>query len=280
MWSYEPRFDSGTVPVCEKSEHRFPVPPHLHCGIEIIYVIKGSLTAVVLSGGEELAELAAVPGEALLFGSNTVHMTKEFSADCVHYVAHIPPNCLPGQAIPPPGTAYLRPAKDRDCVLRGLLAHMERLSSEHSDAEGVLLSSLAAPAVMLLRRWLEDSAAEVRAELCEIDMINYIVRDFRNPELSQNRLTEMFGYSPKRLSELFTARFGMNVRAYVNRLRIEDAKYRLLDTGESVETVGRTVGYDCQRTFLRVFREQTGMTPTEYRQNAEAKQNVERRTLT
>jgi transcriptional regulator GlxA family with amidase domain len=63
----------------------------------------------------------------------------------------------------------------------------------------------------------------------------------------------------------FTQATGLAPIAYVQRLRIEDAKRRLERTDASVDDVSWRVGYEDAAFFRRLFKRTTGMTPGAYR---------------
>jgi transcriptional regulator GlxA family with amidase domain len=63
----------------------------------------------------------------------------------------------------------------------------------------------------------------------------------------------------------FVSSTGLTPIAYVQRLRIEDAKRRLERTSASVEEVSWRVGYEDAAFFRRLFRRTTGMAPGAYR---------------
>ncbi len=63
----------------------------------------------------------------------------------------------------------------------------------------------------------------------------------------------------------FTAATGVAPIAYVQRLRIEDAKRRLERTDMPVDEVSWRVGYEDAAFFRRLFRRTTGMAPGAYR---------------
>jgi transcriptional regulator GlxA family with amidase domain len=63
----------------------------------------------------------------------------------------------------------------------------------------------------------------------------------------------------------FTAATGLSPLAYVQRLRIEDAKRRLERTDTAIEKIGWQVGYEDPAFFRRVFKRATGLTPGTYR---------------
>lgn len=63
----------------------------------------------------------------------------------------------------------------------------------------------------------------------------------------------------------FTAATGLAPIAYVQRLRIEDAKRRLERTDASVDEIAWRVGYEDPAFFRRLFKRTTGLAPGAYR---------------
>ena len=63
----------------------------------------------------------------------------------------------------------------------------------------------------------------------------------------------------------FTSATGLTPIAYVQHLRIEDAKRRLERTDASVEQISWQVGYEDPAFFRRLFRRTTGLAPGAYR---------------
>lgn len=58
---------------------------------------------------------------------------------------------------------------------------------------------------------------------------------------------------------------GLTPIAYIQRLRIEDAKRRLERTDASVDDISWRVGYEDAAFFRRLFKRTTGLTPSAYR---------------
>ena len=65
----------------------------------------------------------------------------------------------------------------------------------------------------------------------------------------------------------FTNATGLTPIAYVQRLRIEDAKRRLERTEASVDEISWQVGYEESAFFRRLFKRTTGLTPGAYRRH-------------
>ncbi len=73
------------------------------------------------------------------------------------------------------------------------------------------------------------------------------------------------GLPERTFKRRFTAATGLSPIAYVQRLRIEDAKRRLERTEASVDEISWKVGYEEPAFFRRLFRRLTGLAPGAYR---------------
>ncbi|MBY5721797.1 helix-turn-helix domain-containing protein [Rhizobium leguminosarum] len=83
-----------------------------------------------------------------------------------------------------------------------------------------------------------------------------------------NPLEEMVkqaGLTERTFKRRFTQATGMSPIAYVQRLRIEEAKRRLERTEASVDEISWQVGYEESAFFRRLFRRITGLAPGGYR---------------
>jgi transcriptional regulator GlxA family with amidase domain len=76
---------------------------------------------------------------------------------------------------------------------------------------------------------------------------------------------------PKRtFDRRFKGATGYSPLAYVQAMRIEEAKH-LLETGDqAVDAIGRMVGYEDVSSFRRLFRRNAGMSPAAYRRKFQA----------
>lgn len=82
--------------------------------------------------------------------------------------------------------------------------------------------------------------------------------------ISLNALSESLGVSVNTAMHVFRNNVGMGIIAYFNKLKIEKAM-QLIDEGElSFRTISECLGFESPEYFSRVFKKQTGMTPTDY----------------
>lgn len=92
----------------------------------------------------------------------------------------------------------------------------------------------------------------------------YLENNFQEP-FTMDAMARSLGVSKEHLSRLFSKKIGVPFHRYVHSLRMEHAKKLLLTTGKSVTEIAYSCGFDCQRSFNRIFRDTFHLTPREYR---------------
>ena len=98
-------------------------------------------------------------------------------------------------------------------------------------------------------------------------VVEYIQAHYQDPEISMTAIAESFDLSTARLSGNFRERMGMPPLEYLTLLRCEHAKALLEQGNETIRDVGLQCGYYDSGTFIRRFKQQTGMTPLQYRRS-------------
>jgi transcriptional regulator GlxA family with amidase domain len=78
-------------------------------------------------------------------------------------------------------------------------------------------------------------------------------------------MAQMSGLPERSFHRRFRQATGMPPLAYVQALRIEEAKTLLETTQASIEEVGAAVGYAEAASFRKLFRRAVGVTPSDYR---------------
>ncbi|WJH36705.1 helix-turn-helix domain-containing protein [Paenibacillus sp. CC-CFT747] len=80
-------------------------------------------------------------------------------------------------------------------------------------------------------------------------------------------VAERLKLNPSYLSRIFKEQKGESFSDFVTRIRMDKGKQLLLETDLKIKEIGEQVGYQKTDYFIRLFKEFTGMTPGEYRQN-------------
>lgn len=93
---------------------------------------------------------------------------------------------------------------------------------------------------------------------------DYIQAHFRE-NINREDVAAIAYITPNYLSKQFRNKKGMNLREYINQIRIEEAKRLLLTTNLSVSEVAGLSGYENISYFSTVFRKYTGMSPIDWR---------------
>jgi AraC-like DNA-binding protein len=83
--------------------------------------------------------------------------------------------------------------------------------------------------------------------------------------LSISQIARETDSSPTRAKEAFREAFGCGIISYFNQLKIWQAKRWLSDPTLTVDVVSDRLGFANAGYFSRVFQQQTGETPTEFR---------------
>jgi AraC-like DNA-binding protein len=98
----------------------------------------------------------------------------------------------------------------------------------------------------------------------ESPSIRYIHEHYCS-SISVGTLSDLEHYNASYYSQWFRKKMGATPQAYVQILRLNEAKRLLRETDFSVLDVAHQVGYEHQASLTRLFRRFEAMTPSEYR---------------
>jgi two-component system response regulator YesN len=100
----------------------------------------------------------------------------------------------------------------------------------------------------------------------------YIEHHFTDPNLLLNEVAAQVNLSPSYFSVIFSQETRQNFKEYLTEIRIKKAKeYLRTTTLKSVE-IAYQIGYSDPHYFSFVFKKNTGLTPAEFRLQAQPEQ--------
>lgn len=128
------------------------------------------------------------------------------------------------------------------------------------------------------RRELEDAPpAQEAAEESDLPekklakpIFNYIMQRI-DQHITAEEVAAAFFMSTSRLDRFLKAHYGKGFRELRIELRMSMAKSLLVDVRYNVEDVGTKIGYKSYISFYRAFTREYGVSPTEYREQAQPK---------
>ncbi|MCH3965839.1 MAG: helix-turn-helix domain-containing protein [Clostridium sp.] len=98
-----------------------------------------------------------------------------------------------------------------------------------------------------------------------VEIMKYIGNDYKNANLKD--LAEHFNYSTDYMGKLVKKVTGKTFKELQKNIKIERAKYLLKNSNTSISDIVSKVGYSNLSYFYKQFKEDTGITPDEYRKN-------------
>ncbi len=122
--------------------------------------------------------------------------------------------------------------------------------------------------VKLLRDMGRDRAKELTSEnkKAVYNAISYMERRYNTPLDLEDIAAQVF-LSPEYFRKLFKKMTGESVRTYLHKLRVDEACRMLFMTELPIQEIAQAVGYQDIKSFYQAFKQITGKTPKEYRNN-------------
>lgn len=105
-------------------------------------------------------------------------------------------------------------------------------------------------------------------------ILAYIQERFDNSELSLNVVSEHFQVSERSIIRILKNSVNKSYKGYLDDLRMQKACSLLVNTDKDIKDIVKLVGYFDVSSFIRLFKQNFGVTPSEYRQ-AEMVQPIE-----
>lgn len=168
-----------------------------------------------------------------------------------------------GGALFPVGAAAVREAALALAVLED---EQGQIPGGTASVPGEAASALAYDMLLKLRALPAASRTDAGSPLVEA-AVSIIQEEFPFLE-GMEELAERLEVSAAHLGRVFTKRIGISPGKYVTRVRIEYAKLLLRVPDTTISYVAEASGFANANYFAKVFRRETGMSPSEYLEGA------------
>lgn len=117
----------------------------------------------------------------------------------------------------------------------------------------------------------------LKKETRSIQQIISYVKENYHEHLCLRKFGEITGYSPNHLQRIFTLVLGISPQKYLEKVRIDQAKYLLSKKELSLADIAYVCGFSSQSYFSKIFKKYTLLSPYEFRQKSAFKYDDERK---
>ena len=236
---------------------------HWHEEIEILYFVEGEGRVIC-----DLCEHAVRSGDIVISNSKEMHTGCLYSTDTVYYCIQLNTSFF-HNLIGEQYVVFQNIITDGTCrrILDEVIENMRCDSFEHIVAAKRLMYEFFG---LICGKYTKSVLPldEYKRQFFRLDTFNsaidYIERHYAD-DLSVDTLAKQFFVSPSYFSHLFKKHSGKSVMDYVCGVRIGRAKMYLESENISIGEIAASVGFSDINYFSRKFKQQTAVTPSEYR---------------
>ena len=243
-------------------------PEHLHEDIELLLVRRGQIEVNVMGERRILCagDCAVIFPEQI----HSYHSREESTVQLLIFDASLSGvyrNVMQKYRPEDPFLSSQRLDSDVRLAFDRILAAWERHEANELEVARAwiqVILALIMPSLSLAERKKEEGA-DVTCRL-----VSYITEHYQE-QLTLEVLARELHVNKFYLSHIFSDRLKVNFRQYLNQIRLEHALLEMKSTDHSITRIWEEAGFNSQRSFNRVFLEQMGMTPMEYRRALKGK---------
>lgn len=244
-------------------EQRKRVQAHLHSNCEIVFYKSISGTAII--GGLEIA----ISSHSILYiPPYTNHEFKLNSQNNDFYVVRYAPSNLNTKAIHlGEDPLWVDLPTDTFTFLEQQLQWYLHFSREHQkNIAQAVLTSVSVGIAELCPRLDQDPRRKVFTQLF------HMLDEQQRYHISVDEAAQFTNYSRSHFFELFKKLYGQDFSQVLLKRRMQVAEQALRSGQLKVVEIAKRLNYDKPAYFSKVFKEQTGFSPLEYRERARQKQ--------
>ncbi|RCX11154.1 AraC family transcriptional regulator [Anaerobacterium chartisolvens] len=255
------------------------LPHHWHNELEFIFLSEGKAVFTV-----DDEAICARPGECIFVNSGQIHSGFSEVEDCAYisvvfsidFIVNSFDICRRYFDDTIAGRykieAHFKPAiPEHGEIISDLRAIIEELTGKNTAYELSVKSRLLSLFSTIFRKSLyinvpaskKDSFRPKKYHTLK-NILGYISQNY-NGKLTLADISKSVSLTPQYLCKLFKEMTGTNIVDYINNYRIETAATLLKATNLSITDIALNCGFENISYFNRVFKRETGYTPTEFR---------------
>lgn len=158
-----------------------------------------------------------------------------------------------------------------------ILRYVEEIHGESLRKETLYklaMENIVEKILILVNRKLNMPADKDKLENYMDFVVNYINMNVQS-DINVRSVAASIGYSYDYFRHQFRERFGMSVKEYIVKTRVENVKEYLVNSEEPIEKIAKRFFFTSQSHLTVVFRKYTGYTPAQYRKEYIVRNDVD-----
>lgn len=268
-------FQEGTIIKLHDNGEAESYPMHWHLPLEIIMAVENSYG---IRCGKTLFQLRE--GDILLVQPGVLHecIAPEFGRRFFCQIS------LPAQLIPSkmdaamrqilPSAMFVTPEADHDlhAQVRDLLYRAYQKDTTGSMLADFTIYLHILQIIHLVYGFFEkDNTPKASKQTDNLEVFSQIqhacthITEHYAEDITLDSVSHQFGFSKYHFSRLFKAYIGETFYRYLNGIRMSTAQTMLTQPDTSVTDIAYSVGYSSMSSFIRMFKDFYGCTPSQYR---------------
>jgi len=101
-----------------------------------------------------------------------------------------------------------------------------------------------------------------------VQLIEKVIMENLEENLSLEFIAEKVFLSPKYISRIFKEESGMNITQFMTECKLKKAAKLLVESNIPLEELIKQVGFSSSNYFIKKFKEKYSITPVQYRRNS------------
>lgn len=239
---------------------------HWHSSVEIFVVYEGNLTVMVNNDKHLLHS-----GEFILLNSNEIHSID--SPEPNHtLVIQMPLKVFEKYYTKENFIYFTHSPRNQDSEVMELIDRMyQGVKKKETGYEYAVQSEFFYLLYLLVSKYRKtEISSEIMKYYKKLDRLSEIaayMKEHYQEEISLEKLSEQFGYSPAYLSRMFRKYAQTNYKIFLQGLRLEYAYQELVNSNHTIAEVALNNGFANTKAFVREFQKKYQVLPSEYRKN-------------
>lgn len=266
----------------DTAKETFPIKPHWHYFVEILYIIEGTAFVEVNQKEYYVSE-----GDLVLFHAGDIHAIYSASGKHLQYlVLKFDSNRLSVNSSYTPRLSailqYARKSDLADCLFsaarlkdlptrRRFETCIREIARKDYGYDVRVHAEISSLLIEIIRLWQDDGlsmqelfSVRVETESSIHNITEYIDR-YANESLKVQDLADMCHMSYSHFAKCFKELYGRSCKDYIELIKIEKGEELLLFTDSSLSQISQELGFsDCSH-FIRIFRKWKKATPGQFR---------------